>query len=124
MAATILDGKALAATMQAEIAAGVAALLASGGPRPGLAAVLIGDDPASQVYVRNKRLACERAGMASRLHALPASTTQDDLLDLVDRLNDDASVHGILVQLPLPKQIEDVAVIEEVSPLKVLRMPL
>src|SRR5262245_55746704 len=105
--ATILDGKKLAETMQAEIAAEVQALVHSGGPRPGLAAVLVGDNPASQVYVRNKRKACEKAGMASWLHELPKETTQSQLLDLVAQLNADPQVHGILVQLPLPKQIDE-----------------
>ena len=118
MPATILDGKALAAAMQAEIAAAVAALIAAGGPRPGLAAVLVGDNPASEIYVRNKRLACEKAGMASWLHRLPATATQTELLDLVARLNADPAIHGILVQLPLPPQIAEAAVIHAVTPLK------
>lgn len=114
----LLDGKQLAQTMQAEIAAEAAALEKSRGIRPGLAAVLVGDDPASQVYVRNKRRACEKAGIASWLHELPATTTQAELLDLVAHLNADPKVHGILVQLPLPKQIEEAAIIRAVSPLK------
>lgn len=115
MAARLLDGKALAQTMQAEIAAGVADLMTSGGPRPGLAAVLVGDNPASQVYVRNKRKACDAAGMTSWLHELPGTTTQAQLLELVGRLNADPAVHGILVQLPLPKQIDESAVIRAVA---------
>lgn len=118
MTARLLDGKALAQTMQAEIAAEVAELVSKSGVRPGLAAVLVGDNPASQIYVRNKRKACEKAGLASWLHQLPASTTQAELLDLVVRLNTDPAVHGILVQLPLPPQIKDSAVLDAVSPLK------
>jgi methylenetetrahydrofolate dehydrogenase (NADP+) / methenyltetrahydrofolate cyclohydrolase len=116
--ATILDGKKLAETMQAEIAGEVQALVQSRGVRPGLAAVLVGENPASQIYVRNKRKACEKAGMASWLHELPKETTQAQLLDLVARLNADPQVHGILVQLPLPKQIDDAAIIQAVTPLK------
>jgi methylenetetrahydrofolate dehydrogenase (NADP+)/methenyltetrahydrofolate cyclohydrolase len=118
MPARILDGKALAAQMQAEIAAATAEKLASGGPRPGLATVLVGNDPASHVYVRNKRAACEKAGMTSFKHELPATTSQADLLKLIDQLNRDASVHGILVQLPLPKQINEAAVIRAIAPHK------
>ncbi|MCI0683634.1 MAG: bifunctional methylenetetrahydrofolate dehydrogenase/methenyltetrahydrofolate cyclohydrolase FolD [Gemmataceae bacterium] len=116
--AQILDGKKLAETMQAEIAADVAALVQETGVRPGLAAVLVGDNPASQVYVRNKRKACDKAGMASWLHQLPKETTQAELLALVARLNADPQVHGILVQLPLPRQIDESAVIRAVAPLK------
>src|SRR5258708_4762216 len=114
----LLDGKKLAQTMQGEIAAGVADLMKSHNLKPGLAAVLVGDNPASQIYVRNKRKACEKVGMESWLHELPGSTTQAQLLALVDQLNRDPKVHGILVQLPLPKQIEEAAVIRAVSPLK------
>src|SRR4029077_7152561 len=105
--ARILDGKALAEPMQPETAAGVAALVATGGPKPGLATVLVGDDPASHVYVRGKRRACEKAGMLSVHHELPATTSQAELLALVASLNANPEVHGILVQLPLPKQIEE-----------------
>jgi methylenetetrahydrofolate dehydrogenase (NADP+)/methenyltetrahydrofolate cyclohydrolase len=116
--ATLLDGKALAQTMQQEIAAEVAALEQKYGVRPGLAAVLVGDNPASQIYVRNKRKACEQVGIASWLHALPKTLTQAELLDLIDRLNTDGRVHGILVQLPLPPHIQESAIIRAVSPLK------
>jgi len=116
--AILLDGKKLAETMQAEIAAGAADFLRAHGRRPGLAAVLVGDNPASQVYVRNKRRACERAGLESWLHHLPATTSQAELLDLVARLNADPAVDGILVQLPLPKQISEGAIIRAVSPAK------
>src|SRR5579884_2117725 len=114
----ILDGKQLAQTIQAEIKDQVADLTRKTGVRPGLAAVLVGDNPASQTYVRNKRRACEQVGMASWLHQLPAQTSQDDLLRLVAQLNQDPQVHGILVQLPLPKQIDEGAIIRAVTPLK------
>src|SRR5438309_1328027 len=118
MPAQKIDGQALAAAMRAETAAAVNRHVAAGGQRPGLAAVLVGDNPASQVYVRNKRKACEKVGMESWLHELPKSTTQEQLLALVDQLNRDPRVHGILVQLPLPPQINEAAVIQAVSPAK------
>jgi methylenetetrahydrofolate dehydrogenase (NADP+)/methenyltetrahydrofolate cyclohydrolase len=118
MPAKILDGKQLAQTMQAEIAATVAAFTQKHGIRPGLAAVLVGDNPASQIYVRNKRRACQQAGIESWLHELPKETTQAQLLDLIGRLNTDPQVHGILVQLPLPKQIDEAVIIRSVNPLK------
>ncbi len=118
MAATLLDGKKLAQTMQAEIAAAVQALVQAHGIRPGLAAVLVGDNPASQVYVRGKRKACQAAGIDSWLHEMPKTATQEELLDLVDRLNADPAVHGILVQLPLPPQIDEETVIRAVTPAK------
>jgi methylenetetrahydrofolate dehydrogenase (NADP+)/methenyltetrahydrofolate cyclohydrolase len=114
----LLDGKQLAQTMQAEIAADTAELLRTRGIRPGLAAVLVGDNPASQLYVRNKRRACEKAGLASWLHALPAITSEADLLALIARLNADPAVHGILVQLPLPKHINESVIVDAVSPRK------
>jgi len=114
----ILDGKQLAQTMQAELAAETAAFTAKYGFRPGLAAVLVGDNPASKVYVRNKRKACQQVGMESWLHELPAETSQLELLDLVQCLNEDSAVHGILVQLPLPRQIDEGLVIQAVSALK------
>jgi methylenetetrahydrofolate dehydrogenase (NADP+)/methenyltetrahydrofolate cyclohydrolase len=116
--ATLLDGKKLAQTMQAEMATQVEAFFQKTGARPGLAAVLVGEDSASQVYVRNKRAACQKVGMASWLHALPKETAQAQLLDLVSRLNSDAAVHGILVQLPLPNQIDESAIIQAVAPAK------
>src|SRR5262245_22940427 len=118
MTARIIDGKALAATMQAETAAAVAKQLGAGGPRPGLAAVQVGDNPASSIYVRNKIKACEKAGLASFHHHLPQSTTQTQLLDLIAKLNVDPAVHGILVQLPLPKQIDENTIIAVVDPKK------
>jgi methylenetetrahydrofolate dehydrogenase (NADP+) / methenyltetrahydrofolate cyclohydrolase len=118
MTATRLDGKALGQTMRAEVAATVAARVAGGKRPPGLAAVIVGDNPASHVYVRNKHKACQDAGLATWVHTLPADTTQAQLLDLVARLNADPAVHGILVQLPLPKQINEDAVIRAVAPAK------
>ena len=118
MAAVLLDGKQLAQTMQAEVAAGVADLVKVTGVRPGLAAVLVGDNPASQVYVRNKRRACERVGMESWLHELPASVSQGELLALLARLNTASMVHGILVQMPLPPHLDEAAVVDAVTPLK------
>jgi methylenetetrahydrofolate dehydrogenase (NADP+)/methenyltetrahydrofolate cyclohydrolase len=118
MAATLLDGKLLAQVMRQEITAAVADFVRHHGTRPGLAAVLVGEDPASQTYVKNKRRACEQVGIASWLYELSPNTSQNQLLGLVARLNDDPAVHGILVQLPLPKQIDEVAVIRSVSPAK------
>jgi methylenetetrahydrofolate dehydrogenase (NADP+)/methenyltetrahydrofolate cyclohydrolase len=117
MPAQKIDGQALAATLRAETAAAVAKHIC-GGRRPGLAAVLVGENPASEVYVRNKRKACEDAGMASWLHRLPGTASQQQLLDLVNQLNADPAVSGILVQLPLPKQMDEAAVIRAVHPAK------
>jgi methylenetetrahydrofolate dehydrogenase (NADP+) / methenyltetrahydrofolate cyclohydrolase len=116
--AALLDGKQLAKTMQTEIAAGAGAFAQKHGMRPGLAAVLVGENPASQIYVRNKRKACEQAGMASWLHPLPQETSESHLLDLINKLNADAAVHGILVQLPLPPQIKEATIIKAVAPIK------
>jgi methylenetetrahydrofolate dehydrogenase (NADP+) / methenyltetrahydrofolate cyclohydrolase len=116
--AEILDGRALAQQVRAQIAADVAALTAETGVVPGLSVVLVGDDPASQVYVRNKQTACKAAGMNGNILRLPIDTTQDVLLATIDRLNVDPAVHGILVQLPLPRQIDEAAVVERVDPLK------
>ncbi len=118
MTAVLLDGKQLAQTMQAEIAASMAELLRTRGVRPGLAAVLVGDNEASHLYVRNKRRACEKAGLASFLHERPASTSEAELLTLLAQLNADPAVHGILVQLPLPSHINESAIVDAVSPLK------
>jgi methylenetetrahydrofolate dehydrogenase (NADP+)/methenyltetrahydrofolate cyclohydrolase len=118
MSALKIDGQAIAATLRAETAAAVARHVAGGGRKPGLAAVLVGDNPASEVYVRNKRKACEDAGMESWLHRLPAAPTQQQLLDLVDRLNTDPAVSGILVQLPLPKHVDEAIIIRAVHPKK------
>ncbi|MBY0514863.1 MAG: bifunctional 5,10-methylenetetrahydrofolate dehydrogenase/5,10-methenyltetrahydrofolate cyclohydrolase [Gemmataceae bacterium] len=118
MPAQRLDGKALAATMRAEVAAAVAARVAAGHRPPGLAAVIVGDNPASHVYVRNKHKACQDAGLDTTVHTLPADTSQSQLLDLIAVLNTAPDVHGILVQLPLPKQISEDAVIRAVNPAK------
>lgn len=118
MTARRLDGKALADELRPQIAADVAEFRARTGIVPQLVAVLVGDDPASAVYVKNKRLACEKAGIQGTLHQLLASTTQAELLAVVARLNGDPQVHGILVQLPLPKQISAQAVLDAVHPLK------
>ena len=113
--AQILDGKLLAQTMQAEIAVRVADFTRQHGQKPGLAAVLVGENSASQVYVRNKRTACAKVGMHSWLHQLTAGTTQDELLKLISELNTDPKVNGILVQLPLPKQIDELTIILAVA---------
>lgn len=118
MTAILLDGKALASELQAELAVEVADFIENNGVAPCLAAVLVGDNPASEVYVRNKRRACERAGMESQLHRLPDDATTEVLLALVHKLNKDAEVHGILVQLPLPPQIDATRVLDAVHPLK------
>ncbi len=118
MTAAILDGKAMAGTIRAEIAEQAARFTRESGVTPCLAAVLVGDDAASQVYVRGKRKACEAAGMRSELLTPPATTTTEELLDLVGRLNDDPAVHGILVQLPLPESIDELRVLDAVRPEK------
>lgn len=118
MTATLLDGKATALQIREEIAADVKQWIDRGGPTPTLAAVLVGEDPASQVYVRNKERACEKAGMTSRLIRKPAETTTQELIELLRDLNADSAVHGILVQLPLPAGIDSVAVLDAVSPAK------
>jgi methylenetetrahydrofolate dehydrogenase (NADP+) / methenyltetrahydrofolate cyclohydrolase len=118
VAALILDGKALAEKVRRQVAADAAAFVAETGVVPGLTVVLVGEDPASQVYVRNKAAACKAAGMSGAVLRLPADTSQDELLSTIDRLNADPVVHGILVQLPLPKQIDESIVVERVDPTK------
>jgi methylenetetrahydrofolate dehydrogenase (NADP+)/methenyltetrahydrofolate cyclohydrolase len=115
---TILDGKAVAAAIRGEVAAGVAALLAAGGRRPGLAAVLVGDDPASQIYVGSKAKDCEEVGMVSRVHRLHAGVPEDELLALVDGLNANPEIDGILVQLPLPGHLSGRRVLDRIDPKK------
>ncbi len=117
MTAQIIDGRKIAEKLRSEIAR-EAAELRQRGVIPHLAAVLVGNDPASAVYVRNKQTACEKAGLKSTLLRLPAETTAKELLAVVERLNADDSVHGILVQLPLPSQIEPQAILDAVAPLK------
>lgn len=114
MTARIIDGKALSDTIKVDVAQRVQALRQRG-IVPGLAVVLVGEDPASQVYVRNKAAACEKAGLHSQVIRLDADVTQQRLLDVVQQLNDDPSVHGILVQLPLPKHMDSAQVIEAIS---------
>ncbi len=118
MTAQILDGKALAQTIRDEVKQQVDAFIQETSIQPGLAVVLVGEHPASKVYVRNKGKACVEAGMNSIQHKLPAETPQEDLLALVDQLNADPAVHGILVQLPVPDQIEAITVQERIDPLK------
>jgi methylenetetrahydrofolate dehydrogenase (NADP+)/methenyltetrahydrofolate cyclohydrolase len=117
MSARIIDGKALAAQVRAEVKSKVAAL-AQRGIRPGLAVVLAGDDPASKVYVRNKTRACEEVGLRSQQIDYPASVTQEELMACIRKLNADAAVHGILVQLPLPRHLDSARILEAVSPAK------
>lgn len=114
--AQILNGKALAAQLQTEMQTQVKARLEQGLCRPGLAVILVGADPASQVYVRNKQNACEKAGFHSELHRLSADTSESQLLHLIDQLNQRPDIHGILVQLPLPAQIDTDKVTEAILP--------
>jgi methylenetetrahydrofolate dehydrogenase (NADP+) / methenyltetrahydrofolate cyclohydrolase len=118
MTARVIDGKRIAEQTRAEAAAGAMELRARTGVIPHLAAVLVGEDPASAVYVRNKQIACEKAGFKSTLHRLPASTGQAELLALVQTLNANPDVHGILVQLPLPKGIDTARVLDAILPAK------
>ena len=118
MPATILDGKQLAQQIRSELAEEVVEFIQNNGVVPCLAAVLVGDDPASEVYVRNKRKACEAVGIESQLHRLAGDASSDDLLKLIAKLNKDDEVHGILVQLPLPPQIDTNRVLLAVSPVK------
>ena len=118
MAARLVDGKALAQQVRDRLAKESANLLAQKGVKPGLATILVGDDPASHVYVKNKQKACEMAGIHVDDHKLPASTSQADLLALIEKKNVDPRIHGILVQLPLPKHIDSKIILEAVSPLK------
>jgi len=118
VSAEIIDGKALAATFREQLAQEVAQLKTESQIVPHLTAVLVGEDPASAVYVRNKQRACEKAGIQSTLKRLPAETSEAELIDLVHELNADQGVHGILVQLPLPKHITETAILDAVNPLK------
>ena len=118
MSAQRLDGLLLSKSMRAEIATSVQQDLARGHCPPGLAVILVGENPASQLYVRSKQKACEEAGMSSWLHTRASTISQQELLELIAQLNQDPLVHGILVQLPLPKHIEEEAVIRAVHPLK------
>ncbi|NLJ80359.1 MAG: bifunctional methylenetetrahydrofolate dehydrogenase/methenyltetrahydrofolate cyclohydrolase FolD [Firmicutes bacterium] len=117
MTARIIDGKAIAGEIRSELALQVKQLVKEG-RRPGLAVVLVGDNPASEVYVRMKKRACEEIGVYSVVHSLPAEITQEKLLDLIDELNQDPKIHGMLVQLPLPSGLDESAVISRISPEK------
>ncbi|MDP2117176.1 MAG: tetrahydrofolate dehydrogenase/cyclohydrolase catalytic domain-containing protein, partial [Brevundimonas sp.] len=114
--ATLIDGKAFAAGLVDRVAAASARLMAAHGVRPGLAVVIVGEDPASQVYVRNKGETTRRAGMRSVTHRLAETTSQSELLALIATLNADAGIHGILVQLPLPGHIDASAVLDAIDP--------
>ncbi|WP_010581819.1 bifunctional methylenetetrahydrofolate dehydrogenase/methenyltetrahydrofolate cyclohydrolase FolD [Schlesneria paludicola] len=118
MTAKVIDGKAIAASIRERLAADVVAFRNVANRSPKLAAILVGDNPASHVYVRNKEQACSKVGIASDVHRLPDSTTQQELLELIARLNADETVSGILVQLPLPKAIDETTVLDAVSPIK------
>lgn len=118
MSAQLIDGKRIAAMIQAEIRDQVDARTRAGFRPPGLAVILVGGDPASQIYVRNKRRACETAGVVSRDYDLPEDTPEGDLLALIEELNVDPSIDGILVQLPLPVHISEPVVIEQIRPIK------
>ena len=118
MNGNVIDGKAVAQETRDRVKREVEELVASGGPQPGLATILVGDDPASQVYVRNKHEKSREAGMQSFNHTLPGDTPQDELADLIVELNDDDSVHGILLQLPVPDHIDSDAMIALIDPLK------
>ena len=118
MTAKILDGKALAEEIRGEVATGVAEMQQKHGVTPGLAAVLVGDDPASAIYVRNKRRACDEVGMVSDTFLMPADSTNEQVLARVQALNEDPRFHGILVQLPMPPQIDERLIIESLDPTK------
>lgn len=118
MTAQIIDGKKVAAEVRQAVKQRIAARLAQGKRRPGLAVILIGSDPASQVYVSHKRKACEEVGILSRSYDLPAESTQHELVQLIDELNRDPQIDGILVQLPLPPQFDPALIIEHIDPRK------
>jgi methylenetetrahydrofolate dehydrogenase (NADP+)/methenyltetrahydrofolate cyclohydrolase len=114
----IIDGRAVAQGVRDRVKREVEELVASGGPQPGLATILVGDDPASQIYVRNKHEKSREAGMTSFNYVLPGDTPQDELAELIQQLNDDSNVHGILLQLPAPPQIDDDAMTALIDPIK------
>lgn len=118
MTARLIDGRAIASDIRADLRARIAARRQSGHRPPGLAVVLVGSDPASRIYVRNKRTACEEVGISARDYDLPEHTSEAALLELIGTLNADATIDGILVQFPLPAHINEPAVIEHISPLK------
>ncbi len=116
--AQIIDGKRISAQIRAEIAEQTAAFKSERGYAPGLAVIIVGEDPASQVYVRNKKRACEEVGFYSESYELPADTSQEELLSLIDKLNCDDNIHGILCQLPLPRHLDQTAVLLRIKPEK------
>ena len=116
--AKIINGKEISATIRSEIKEATEKLIAESGVRPGLAVIIVGEDPASQVYVRNKKRACDEVGFYSESYELPENTTQEELNALVDRLNKDDKIHGILCQLPLPKHLDENEVIMRIDPKK------
>ena len=118
MSAKIIDGKAIAAELREDLKQQVAKRKKKGETLPGLAVIMVGDDPASAVYVKNKRKACEEVGINSFAYDLPAATPQQDLIDLIDELNSNDEVHGILVQLPLPDHFNDELILERIKPKK------
>ncbi|NMB38527.1 MAG: bifunctional methylenetetrahydrofolate dehydrogenase/methenyltetrahydrofolate cyclohydrolase FolD [Firmicutes bacterium] len=118
MAAQIIDGKAIAKEIRKALAEKIKVLLEQGKPRPGLAVVLVGDDPASNLYVNMKKKACKEVGIYSEEHRLPGTIRQNELLGLIDNLNSDAKIHGILVQLPLPKSLDEQEIINRIDPAK------
>jgi methylenetetrahydrofolate dehydrogenase (NADP+)/methenyltetrahydrofolate cyclohydrolase len=118
MTAKIIDGKAMAAQIREEVKDEVAELTAKYGTPPGLEVILIGDNPASAIYVRNKGRACENVGIRSETHHLPSTVTTKEVLDLIDRLNADETVHGLFVQLPVPDQVDEKALQRRISPAK------
>ncbi|WP_276972632.1 bifunctional methylenetetrahydrofolate dehydrogenase/methenyltetrahydrofolate cyclohydrolase FolD [Tatumella ptyseos] len=115
MSAQIIDGKTIAQQVRLEVAEKVKQRLAAGKRAPGLAVILVGENPASQIYVSSKRKACEEVGFISRSYDLPGTTSEEELLALIDKLNDDAEIDGILVQLPLPEGIDNVKVLERIA---------
>lgn len=116
MSARIIDGKSIAQTIRSEVAEKVKQRINAGKRAPGLAVILVGDNPASQIYVGSKRRACEEVGFISRSYDLPDTTSEADLLNLIDQLNEDNTIDGILVQLPLPAGIDNVKVLERIHP--------
>ena len=116
--AQIIDGKAISKQVREEIASEVASFREKYGCAPGLAVVIVGNDPASQVYVRNKKRGCEEVGFYSESYELPENTTQEDLISLIEKLNNDAKIHGILVQLPFPKHLDETEVLLKIKPEK------
>jgi methylenetetrahydrofolate dehydrogenase (NADP+) / methenyltetrahydrofolate cyclohydrolase len=116
--ATIIDGKAVAAEVRERVRVDVEEFVSRHGTRPGLATILVGDDPGSKIYVRNKHKACEEAGMASFQHELPADSSHEEVAELIAELNADSSVHGILLQLPVPPQVDGDAMTQAIDPFK------